>query len=240
MRVFAEEGIAVNDTLCFSAARRCSPPRPGATYISPFVGRIDDVAGDGMELIQHIVTIYRNYDIDTQVLTASVRHPVHFVRGGADRLARGTLPLKVIKTTPQAPAHRRRACRFLADAEKIPAAKIVAPRSPKQPARVLVTTRGAAPVSRRPSCAGAPRKMLQHLGVSGVELSIALVDDPTIHALNRSFGARIGRPTCSLFPRRAHCEPWTLSRRRPVSSAMWSSPSRRHAGRPEPPAPAPR
>src|SRR5262249_47718336 len=62
VRIFAEEGIATNVTLCFSASQALLAAKAGATYISPFVGRIDDIAGDGMELIQQIVTIYRNYD----------------------------------------------------------------------------------------------------------------------------------------------------------------------------------
>src|SRR5215471_12039162 len=80
VRIFTEEGIHTNVTLCFSAAQALLAAKAGASYISPFVGRIDDIAGEGMDLVQQIVTIYENYDFDTEVLTASVRSPVHFVQ----------------------------------------------------------------------------------------------------------------------------------------------------------------
>src|SRR4029078_6657971 len=97
VRVFAEEGIAVHAPLCFSASQALLAAKAGATYISPFVGRIDDVAGDGMDLIGQIVQIYKNYNFDTEVLTASVRHPVHFVQAAMIGAHVATLPLKVIK-----------------------------------------------------------------------------------------------------------------------------------------------
>ena len=81
------EGIRVNVTLVFSAAQALLAAKVGATYVSPFVGRLDDIATDGMELIQQIVDIYRNYDFQTEVLAASIRHPMHVVtaaRMGAD------------------------------------------------------------------------------------------------------------------------------------------------------------
>ena len=121
VRVFAEEGIAVNVTLCFSASQALLAAKAGATYISPFVGRIDDAAGDGMELIQQIVTIYRNYDIETQVLTASVRHPVHFVQAALIGSHVATLPLRVIKQLLKHPLTDVGLAQFLADAKKIPA-----------------------------------------------------------------------------------------------------------------------
>lgn len=122
VRIFTEEGIATNVTLCFSASQALLAAKAGATYISPFVGRIDDVAGDGMELIQQIVTIYRNYDFDTQVLTASVRHPVHFVQAALLGSHVATLPLRVIKQLLKHPLTDVGLTQFLADAKKIPAA----------------------------------------------------------------------------------------------------------------------
>lgn len=122
VRVFSEEGIATNVTLCFSASQALLAAKAGATYISPFVGRIDDAAGDGMELIQQIVTIYRNYDFDTQVLTASVRHPVHFVQAALIGSHVATLPLKVIKQLVKHPLTDVGLAQFLADAKKIPTA----------------------------------------------------------------------------------------------------------------------
>ncbi len=120
VRVFAEEGIHTNVTLCFSAAQALLAAKAGATYISPFVGRIDDTAGDGMELIQQIVTIYRNYDYETQVLTASVRHPVHFVQAALIGSHVATVPLKVIKQLLKHPLTDLGLQQFLADAKKIP------------------------------------------------------------------------------------------------------------------------
>jgi transaldolase len=123
VRVFAEEGINTNVTLCFSASQALLAAKAGATYISPFVGRIDDAAGDGMELIQQIVTIYRNYDFDTQVLTASVRGPVHFVQAALIGSHVATVPLKVIKQLLKHPLTDVGLAQFLADAKKIPAGK---------------------------------------------------------------------------------------------------------------------
>src|SRR5690606_23738649 len=71
------EGIGVNVTLCFSPTQALLAAKAGATFISPFVGRLDDVSSDGMRLIEQVVEIYRNYDFETQVLVASVRHPEH-------------------------------------------------------------------------------------------------------------------------------------------------------------------
>src|SRR3954471_3346597 len=76
VKVFAQEGIKTNVTLCFSAPQALLAAKAGASYISPFIGRIDDAGGDGLELIKQIVTIYRNYAFKTEVLAASIRHPV--------------------------------------------------------------------------------------------------------------------------------------------------------------------
>jgi transaldolase len=120
VRVFANEGIKTNVTLCFSAAQALLAAKAGATYISPFVGRIDDTAGDGMDLIQQIVTIYDNYDFETEVLTASVRHPVHFVQAALLGAHVATVPLKVIKQLAKHPLTDIGLAQFLADAKKIP------------------------------------------------------------------------------------------------------------------------
>jgi transaldolase len=74
-RALAGEGTMVNVTLCFTPIRRCSPPKAGATFISPFVGRHDDIGFDGMEIISDIRIIYDNYDFATEILVASIRHP---------------------------------------------------------------------------------------------------------------------------------------------------------------------
>ncbi len=120
VRVFADEGIKTNVTLCFSAAQALLAAKSGATYISPFVGRIDDAAGDGTELLLQIVTIYRNYGFSTQVLTASVRHPVHFVQAAMIGAHAATLPLKIIKQLTKHPLTDVGLAQFLSDAKKIP------------------------------------------------------------------------------------------------------------------------
>lgn len=120
VRVFAEEGIRTNVTLCFSPAQALLAAKAGATYISPFVGRIDDTAGDGMDLIAQIVTIYKNYGFATEVLTASVRHPVHLVQAAMLGAHVATLPLKVIKQLLKHPLTDLGLAQFLADAKKIP------------------------------------------------------------------------------------------------------------------------
>ena len=122
VRIFTQEGIKTNVTLCFSAAQALLAAKAGATYISPFVGRIDDTAGDGMDLISQICTIYKNYSFSTEVLTASVRHPVHFVQAALIGAHVATLPLKVIKQLTKHPLTDVGLKQFLEDAKKIPAA----------------------------------------------------------------------------------------------------------------------
>ncbi|MCS7064165.1 MAG: fructose-6-phosphate aldolase [Methylacidiphilales bacterium] len=80
VRHFTDKGIPTNVTLCFSANQALLAAKAGATYISPFVGRLDDIGHDGMELINDIRTIYDNYGFTTEILTASVRSPLHFYR----------------------------------------------------------------------------------------------------------------------------------------------------------------
>jgi len=95
-KTLTSEGIKVNVTLCFSPTQAILAAKAGATYISPFVGRLDDISTSGMELISQIVQIYMNYDYSTQVLVASVRHPLHVVEAaliGADVC---TMPFDVI------------------------------------------------------------------------------------------------------------------------------------------------
>ncbi len=96
IKTLSDEGIKTNCTLCFSAPQALIAAKAGATYISPFIGRLDDISSEGMGLIADIVTIYGNYGYDTEVLAASIRHPMHVVeaaRMGADV---ATMPLKVI------------------------------------------------------------------------------------------------------------------------------------------------
>ena len=120
VRTLSAEGIRTNVTLCFSATQGLLAAKAGATYISPFLGRIDDISGDGMSLVEQLVTIYRNYDIDTQVLAASIRHPVHVVEAAMIGADVATLPHKVILQLLQHPLTDIGVERFKADFAKIP------------------------------------------------------------------------------------------------------------------------
>lgn len=120
VKVFTAEDIKTNVTLCFSAPQALLAAKAGATYISPFVGRVDDAGGDGMELVEQIVTIYDNYDLKTQVLTASVRHPGHFITAALLGSHVATVPFKVIQQLLKHPLTDIGLARFLEDAKKIP------------------------------------------------------------------------------------------------------------------------
>ena len=120
----SKEGLRVNVTLCFSPAQALLAAKAGAAYISPFVGRLDDVATDGMQLISDIVEIYRNYPFSTEVLVASVRHPIHIIQAakmGADVC---TCPAKVIDACFNHPLTNIGLENFLKDWEKAQAARV--------------------------------------------------------------------------------------------------------------------
>jgi transaldolase len=117
-RIFREEGTKVNVTLCFSAAQALLAAKAGATYISPFIGRLDDTAWDDMNVIRDIVQIYDNYGFETEVLAASIRHPVHIVDcalAGADV---ATIPFKVIQQLVKHPLTDKGLEGFLNDWKK--------------------------------------------------------------------------------------------------------------------------
>jgi len=118
IKALADEGIKVNTTLCFSPMQALLAAKAGAAYISPFVGRLDDISNDGMELIRQILDIYDHYAFDTEVLVASVRNPMHVVQAalmGADVC---TIPLKVINQLLAHPLTDIGLKAFLADWEK--------------------------------------------------------------------------------------------------------------------------
>lgn len=96
VKVLSEKGIKTNVTLCFSPAQAILAAKAGATYISPFVGRLDDISHNGMDLIAQIVQIYKNYGYKTQVLVASIRHPLHIVEAGLMGADVCTIPYEVI------------------------------------------------------------------------------------------------------------------------------------------------
>ena len=118
-RTLAGEGAMVNVTLCFSPAQALLAAKAGAAFISPFVGRLDDIATDGMRLIADIVQIYRNYPaLKTEVLVASVRHPIHLVEAAKMGAHVATLPPSVIRMLLKHPLTDRGLEAFLADWKK--------------------------------------------------------------------------------------------------------------------------
>lgn len=120
VRTLSDEGIRTNVTLCFSPTQGLLAAKAGATYISPFIGRIDDISGNGMEIVEQLVTIYQNYGLSTQVLAASIRHPVHVVQAALIGADVATLPHSVIHQLVKHPLTDIGLERFLADAKKIP------------------------------------------------------------------------------------------------------------------------
>jgi transaldolase len=112
---FSEEGIATNLTLCFSPAQALLVAKAGATYVSPFVGRIDDVGQDGMQLVREIVQIYDAYEFPTQVLVASVRHPQHVVESALAGADVATVPFKVLQQLFRHPLTDVGLQRFISD-----------------------------------------------------------------------------------------------------------------------------
>jgi transaldolase len=123
VRDLSSEGIRTNVTLCFSPVQALLAAKAGATYISPFVGRLDDISEDGMAMVAQILEIYRAYDFATKVLVASVRHPIHVLeaaRLGADV---ATIPFNVIDQLARHPLTDAGLKKFLSDWEKVPKEK---------------------------------------------------------------------------------------------------------------------
>jgi transaldolase len=120
VRTLKEEGIRTNVTLCFSANQALLAAKAGASFISPFIGRVDDTSHEGMQLIEQILTIYQNYSYQTEVLVASVRSPVHVLQAaqlGADIC---TLPFKVLEQLIYHPLTDIGLKKFIEDGKKIP------------------------------------------------------------------------------------------------------------------------
>jgi len=116
--VLSRDGIKINQTLCFSVNQALLGAQAGSTAVSPFVGRLDDIGQEGMELVAEIVSLFRDYQIDTKVLAASIRHPLHCTlaaRAGADI---ATVPFKILSQMAQHPLTDAGMTRFLADWEK--------------------------------------------------------------------------------------------------------------------------
>ena len=123
VKALSQEGVKTNVTLCFSPVQALLAAKAGATYISPFVGRLDDISQDGMQLIGDIVQIDRNYRFDTKVLVASVRHPVHVLEAAKLGADVATIPYSVIDQLAKHPLTDAGLKKFLADWEKVPKGK---------------------------------------------------------------------------------------------------------------------
>ncbi len=115
----ANEGIAVNATLVFSASQALLMAKAGAAYVSPFVGRLDDVSEDGMQLIEDICDIYDNYDFETEIIVASVRHPLHVVESARLGAHIATIPPEVVRKLVAHPLTDKGLAAFLADWRKL-------------------------------------------------------------------------------------------------------------------------
>jgi transaldolase len=119
-RTCADEGIPVNVTLVFTPSQALLAAKAGAAYVSPFIGRLDDVSAVGMDLIEDIQTIYANYDFDTEVIVASVRHPLHVVEAAKLGADIATIPFAVLDRLFQHPPTDAGIEKFLKDWEKVP------------------------------------------------------------------------------------------------------------------------
>lgn len=120
IRRFTDAGIKTNCTLCFSANQALLAAKAGASYISPFVGRLDDIGETGMDLISNIRTIYDNYDFDTEILVASIRNPIHFLDSALIGADVATVPFSVIQQLAKHTLTDLGLKKFLEDWEKVP------------------------------------------------------------------------------------------------------------------------
>ena len=118
-RALTAEGVKTNVTLCFSASQALLAAKAGATYVSPFVGRLDDISHHGMEVIGQIRQVYDNYGLETQILAASIRHPIHMVESMLHGADCGTLPPKVLYQLIQHPLTDKGLAAFMADWKKL-------------------------------------------------------------------------------------------------------------------------
>ncbi len=120
IKVLVSEGIKTNTTLVFSATQALLAAKAGTTYVSPFIGRLDDISQTGMDLIEQIVTIFENYAFDSEVIVSSVRSPIHVLEAALIGADVATIPYKVIEQLVQHPLTDIGIERFLADWKKVP------------------------------------------------------------------------------------------------------------------------
>ena len=123
VRVLSKEGVKTNVTLVFSPNQALLAAKAGATYVSPFVGRLDDISHNGMDLVRDIVTIYRNYGFKTQVIAASMRHPVHVTEAAMAGAHVATVPYDILKKMLKHNLTDEGIQKFLKDWEKVPKKK---------------------------------------------------------------------------------------------------------------------
>ena len=120
IKVLAKEGVKTNVTLVFSPTQALLAAKAGATFVSPFVGRLDDISQDGMKLVEDMVTMFKNYSIKTEIIVASIRHPIHVVRTALIGAHIVTCPFKVLEGLFKHPLTDIGIKRFLDDWNKIP------------------------------------------------------------------------------------------------------------------------
>jgi len=120
IKVLVSEGIKTNTTLVFSPTQALLAAKAGTTYVSPFIGRLDDISQRGMDLIEQIVTIFNNYGFESEVIVASIRHPIHVLEAALIGADVATIPYKVIEQLVQHPLTNIGIEKFLADWKKIP------------------------------------------------------------------------------------------------------------------------
>jgi transaldolase len=117
-RILADEGVRVNVTLIFQPLQALLAAKAGAAYVSPFIGRLDDISHRGMEVVEQTVTIFENYGFDTEIIVASVRHPLHVLDGALAGADIATVPYGVMMQLLQHPLTDIGLQKFLADWER--------------------------------------------------------------------------------------------------------------------------
>ncbi len=120
IKVLVSEGIKTNTTLVFSPTQALLAAKAGTTYVSPFIGRLDDISQTGMDVIEQTVTIFQNYDFESEVIVSSVRHPIHVLEAALIGAHVATIPYKVIEQLVRHPLTDIGIERFLADWKKVP------------------------------------------------------------------------------------------------------------------------
>jgi transaldolase len=119
-RALSDQGIGVNQTLIFSPVQALLAAKAGARYVSPFIGRLDDISQTGMDLVEQILTIFDNYAFDCEVIVASIRHPLHVLQAALLGADIATIPFKVIQQLTRHPLTDRGVEQFLADWRTVP------------------------------------------------------------------------------------------------------------------------